>query len=174
MLCHRGTVRDAVRIRNRHSYRRSLDACKKTAYNLICFLPQALRLLGSTSQQAHTDGGCFEVTSAIAVLFLILAVASVAVIALAAAGVLHRNRVVGIRTSVTLSSDDAWRRGHRAGLLPASIGSILSATFALVGLMVAGFSGTEMLAEVMVGCSIAAILVGGVWSTIRAGHATGS
>ncbi len=107
-------------------------------------------------------------TSAVAILLLILAVASVLVIGLAASGDLKRNRIIGIRTAATLSSDDAWRRGHRAGLLPAGIGAGTSAAFAVAGLVTAAAPRTDVLAQVMVACSIVAILAGGAWSTVRA------
>ncbi|KJL34305.1 SdpI family protein [Microbacterium azadirachtae] len=112
-------------------------------------------------------------TTAIAILFLALAALSVITIALAAAGSLGRNRFIGIRTAATLSSDDAWKRAHRAGLLPAGVGAFICALLAVIAIVLVQTHGSEPLAEVTVGCSIAAILVGGVWSTIRASrHAT--
>lgn len=104
----------------------------------------------------------------IAVIFLVLAIASVASIALAANNVIRRNHIIGIRTAATLSSDDAWIRGHRAGLPPAAIGGAASAGFAIAGMIASASAPTPLLSEVLVGCSIAAILVGGVWSTVRA------
>lgn len=107
-------------------------------------------------------------TGTIAVIFLVLAAASAISVALASAGIIKRNRWIGIRTSATLSSDDAWHRGHRAGLIPATIGGATGAVFAIAGLITAGTPGQVDFAAVMLGCSIAATLAGGVWSTIRA------
>ncbi|KJL34389.1 SdpI family protein [Microbacterium azadirachtae] len=107
-------------------------------------------------------------TTAVAILFLILAVLGVITIALAAAGILGRNRIIGIRTAATLSSDQAWKRAHRAGLLPAGAGASVCALFAITAIVLVETQRSEIVAEVMVGCSIAAILAGGVWSTIRA------
>lgn len=104
----------------------------------------------------------------IAVIFLVLSVASVVAIALASAGVIHRNRVIGIRTTSTLSSDEAWLRGHRAGLSPAAIGGTACAAFAVAGLIASVFPSQTVLSGVLVGCSVAAILAGGIWSTVRA------
>src|SRR5665648_1235955 len=45
-----------------------------------------------------------------------------------------RNRAIGIRTKHTLSSDEAWRRGHRAGwpwVLSAGIAAAVTGTAGL-------------------------------------------
>lgn len=111
-------------------------------------------------------------TITIAILFLVLAVTSVITIALAAVGRLGRNRFVGIRTATTLVSDDAWKRAHRAGLMPACVGASVCALFAVVAIVLVRTAGSEPLAKTMTGCSIVAILAGGVWSTIRASRDT--
>lgn len=44
----------------------------------------------------------------------------------AATGQLGRNDLAGIRTRVTMSSDEAWRTGHRAALQPTLISGLIT------------------------------------------------
>lgn len=50
----------------------------------------------------------------------------------AATGQLGRNDLAGVRTRVTMSSDDAWRTGHRAALPPTLISSVISVLWCAV------------------------------------------
>lgn len=65
----------------------------------------------------------------------------------AAAGTLKRNQLAGIRTSVTLSSDAAWRAAHRAakkdsvrGARGVVVGGVLGAASGLLGFLGVPFS----------------------------------
>ena len=108
-------------------------------------------------------------TSALlALLCIAVNVLVVASTALAAGGVLKRNNTLGIRTSATRASDGAWIRGHRAGVLPASVGCAVSSGLAIGALVVRAETASVALA----GSALAAILAGAVWSLIAANRAT--
>jgi hypothetical protein len=69
------------------------------------------------------------------VVLLISAVVSAASAKAAATGQLRRSKLLGIRTSATLSSDAAWQAGHQSalpwiktGVLAATIGGLLLLT----------------------------------------------
>ncbi|MBN9212793.1 MAG: hypothetical protein BGO45_09780 [Microbacterium sp. 71-36] len=67
----------------------------------------------------------------------------------AARGTLPLNFRIGIRTSATLRSEDAWRTGHAAAAIPISVGG--------VGLIVAAaaalFLGEQAIVAAMFGCA---------------------
>lgn len=50
-----------------------------------------------------------------------VAVLTVVFVVLPARGVIGRNAFVGVRTRATMHSAAAWRRGHRAAVLPTSV-----------------------------------------------------
>ncbi|MBO9041376.1 MULTISPECIES: SdpI family protein [Curtobacterium] len=50
----------------------------------------------------------------------------------AATGQLGRNDLADVRTRVTMSSDDAWRTGHRAALPPTLVSSVISVLWCAV------------------------------------------
>lgn len=54
----------------------------------------------------------------------------------AASGTLARNGLAGVRTRVTMSSDDAWRIGHRAALCPTAVAGAISVLCCLVSIAV--------------------------------------
>ncbi|OUE09933.1 hypothetical protein C5E16_06865 [Clavibacter michiganensis] len=100
---------------------------------------------------------------------LLLAVAALLILGttqLAAWGVLKRNGWIGIRTRPLMTSDAAWRAGHRAALpalrgtcLPVAIGGVIGGIAAGAGMNSVASWG-------------ALLLVGGIaWSTFRAGRA---
>lgn len=89
-----------------------------------------------------------EVVAAVAVALLTL---------LAAVGVLPRNRVAGIRVRATTASDAAWRRGHRAALVP----TLPSCAVVVVGGVVCAATGHAD-DVVVVLASAAVLLVGAV------------
>ena len=69
-------------------------------------------------------------------------------------GDLARNGAVGIRTKATMSSDEAWRQGHLAGLPWVKAGTVaaLASGLICVGLAVAGSgAGNVTMAVLMIG-----------------------
>lgn len=64
------------------------------------------------------------------------AVLVLVVVLLAALGVVPRNRVAGIRIPAVLASDESWRAGHRAAILPAAVGVLLTAVTGWLSLSV--------------------------------------
>lgn len=49
------------------------------------------------------------------VVFIVVFITCIPIYNLAKTGRLDRNRAIGIKTRATLASDDAWKRGHKAG-----------------------------------------------------------
>ncbi|WP_065963146.1 SdpI family protein [Curtobacterium sp. UCD-KPL2560] len=82
----------------------------------------------------------------------------------AANGSLPRNRLAGVRTSITLSSDEAWRLGHRAALRPTIISAIATVTWAAISISV------EPLRTPAAVLVAAGLLVGGALLSIPAAH----
>ncbi|PZF58150.1 hypothetical protein DEJ23_04405 [Curtobacterium sp. MCSS17_008] len=82
----------------------------------------------------------------------------------AANGSLPRNGFAGVRTSVTLSSDAAWRIGHRAALRPTIVSAIATVAWCAVSLGVAPLR-TPVAVLVAAG-----LLVGGALLSIPAAH----
>ncbi|WP_162819094.1 SdpI family protein [Leifsonia aquatica] len=64
-------------------------------------------------------------------LLLVLVIACV----LAGNGTLKRNHLFGVRIPSVLRDDDAWRAGHAAGMLPATIAFVTAMVGELVGLV---------------------------------------
>lgn len=74
--------------------------------------------------------------SLIAVAAVVVAVVS----ALAAAGLLRRNSVAGIRIPSLYASDAAWRIGHRAAVLPTVAAAIVCIVLTIVVLVDPNFA----------------------------------
>ena len=82
----------------------------------------------------------------------------------AANGTLPRNDLAGVRTRVTMSSDEAWRIGHRAALRPTLIGGILTVLWSLASI---GLAPLRNPVSVLVA---AAVLLGGTLLSIPVAH----
>jgi hypothetical protein len=82
----------------------------------------------------------------------------------AASGSLPRNRLAGVRTSITLSSEAAWRIGHRAALRPTIISGIATVSWCAVSI---GVAPLRPLVAVLVA---AGLLVGGALLSIPVAH----
>jgi hypothetical protein len=82
----------------------------------------------------------------------------------AARGSLPRNGLAGVRTTITLSSDEAWRIGHRAALRPTIISGIATVTWCAVSV---GLAPLRTPVAVLVA---AGLLVGGALLSIAAAH----
>lgn len=82
----------------------------------------------------------------------------------AATGQLGRNDLAGVRTRVTMSSDDAWRTGHRAALPPTLISGVITVLWCAVCIIVPAL---RTPAPVIVA---AIILAGGAVLSIPAAH----
>ncbi|PZE80680.1 hypothetical protein DEI91_13980 [Curtobacterium sp. MCBD17_032] len=82
----------------------------------------------------------------------------------AATGSLPRNSIAGVRTSVTLSSDEAWQVGHRAALRPTIISGIATATWCTVSIAAAPLD-TPVAVLVAAG-----LLVAGALLSVPAAH----
>ena len=87
-----------------------------------------------------------------------------------------RNRAIGIRTKHTLSSDEAWRRGHRAGwpwVLSAGIAAAVTGTAGLsISLATRGVSEAVIGILALVGFGAVLLLV--VLSGVVANRAAAS
>lgn len=100
------------------------------------------------------------------VLELLAAVVTTALAVLTATGTVGRNRFVGVRMPTTMRSDDAWRRAHRAALVPTVIaGAVTSATCVV---SVAAGRADDPLAVIL--CAVP-LLVGALWSVVAANRA---
>ena len=85
------------------------------------------------------------------------------------AGGLARNRIAGIRTSATLSSDEAWAAGHRAGGPLMAAGGwayVVTGVVLLVTVRQPGW-----LALVVLGLGNVALITSCVMSVVRANRA---
>ncbi|MFE6734815.1 SdpI family protein [Microbacterium sp. NPDC057650] len=89
---------------------------------------------------------------------VVVAVVVILSVVLPARRILRRNGWLGIRTTATLASDEAWARGHRAAVLPAS----LTGGIAIVGGVVAMSLGHGRDIAVVVGIAVV-LVAGGVW-----------
>ena len=98
------------------------------------------------------------ILASVAVLVLVMTI-------LCANGVLPRNRVAGIRISATMASDEGWRLGHRAAILPTGVGALLSVVSAVALLVQPSLPsfGPLVLTITVLGPLI--------WGAIRANHA---
>ncbi len=79
----------------------------------------------------------------------------------AAIGSLPRNSLAGVRTSVTMSSEAAWRIGHRAALRPTIISGLLVTAWCAISI---GVPALRTPAAVLVA---AGLLVGGALLSVR-------
>jgi uncharacterized membrane protein len=84
-------------------------------------------------------------------------------------GKLPRNHIAGIRTSYTLSSDEAWEKTHRAaapflifGGVAVAMAGLAFAPFAFAGSIATGVAVAVILvcAALLVGAAFAALFVG--------------
>lgn len=84
---------------------------------------------------------------------------------------LPMNAWVGIRTTSTLRSDAAWRRGHAAAALPLAVGGA-GLLVAAGGAVLAG--GESAIVAALIGCAwvVACLVVGSAVAT-RAANAAG-
>jgi uncharacterized membrane protein len=82
----------------------------------------------------------------------------------AANGSLPRNDLAGVRTRVTMSSDEAWRTGHRAALCPTVVAGILTVLWSLASI---GFAPLRNPVSVLVAT---AVLLGGALLSIPVAH----
>lgn len=82
----------------------------------------------------------------------------------AANGSLARNDLAGVRTRITLSSDAAWRAGHRAALRPTIISGTITAAWRLASI---GLAPLRNPVSVLVA---AGMLVGGALLSIPVAH----
>lgn len=84
---------------------------------------------------------------------------------------LPMNAWVGIRTTSTLRSDAAWRRGHAVAAVPLAVGGV-GLLIAAAGALLAG--GGSAIVAALIGCAwvVAWLVVGSAVAT-RAADATG-
>ncbi|WJY01581.1 SdpI family protein [Curtobacterium sp. 458] len=81
-----------------------------------------------------------------------------------ATGTLARNDLAGVRTRLTMSSDAAWRIGHRAALRPTVIAGATSVLWCLVSIAI------PVLRHPISVLLAAAVLLVGVLLSIPAAH----
>ncbi|GAB3808954.1 hypothetical protein GCM10028798_35920 [Humibacter antri] len=95
-----------------------------------------------------------------AVILTIVAIGLTVMIILCAVGVIPRNSIAGLRLPAMFASDEAWMRGHRAGIAPAVIASIVCIVVTVIGLAVPAFTGGTIIVIValLAGLVIAAVL----------------
>ena len=61
-------------------------------------------------------------------------------------GRITRNNAIGLRTRATLSSDEAWERGHKAGarwIAASAVGAATATVLGVVALLATGFEPNE-------------------------------
>ncbi|MBT2486180.1 MULTISPECIES: SdpI family protein [unclassified Microbacterium] len=101
-------------------------------------------------------------------LLLVIAVT----VQLAAQGLLHRNRVAGIRTIATMKSDAAWVAAHRSASLTVWLGFVASVVTAIVTFAAEGLN--SIIGGVAVAVVFFATSVGALVVANRAGAAVAS
>lgn len=99
----------------------------------------------------------------ISVVFPVLLLLAAVLIQLAANGVLHRNRMAGIRVRATLSTDAAWVAGHKAAAAAVWLGFAVSAAAGLCAVLLDGW-----LANVFGGVVIVVLIATIAISTVQA------
>lgn len=92
-----------------------------------------------------------------AVLVLVIAI-------LCANGVLPRNRGVGLRIPALMASDESWRAGHRAAILPSAVGALASVIATIVVLVQPSLQSIGPLVLTIT------LVVPLIWATFRANH----
>ena len=97
-----------------------------------------------------------------AVALIVGGIAIVGAGAMARAGMLSRQSWVGIRTTTTMASDDAWYAAHAAGATWVMIGGVLMAAGGLVTLFTESEDTAGIVALVTVAIALVPIAVGGV------------
>ncbi|WP_182710340.1 SdpI family protein [Curtobacterium flaccumfaciens] len=100
------------------------------------------------------------------VIELVAAVATILFAVLPAKGLIRRNAFIGVRTRATMRDDDAWRRGPRAAVLPATVAG---ATTIVAGVVSVALGRLNDPAAVLV-CA-APLVVGALWSIVAATRA---
>ncbi|WP_029146513.1 SdpI family protein [Microbacterium luticocti] len=98
-----------------------------------------------------------------ALVLTLLAIATVVLFALCATGRVHRNPIAGIRIPALFASDEAWRVGHRAALIPMVVTTVICAVLTIVAAAVPSFAagGTWAAVIVLLGGLLAAAMVAG-------------
>ena len=99
------------------------------------------------------------IVSVVAFLFLATVFGGVAV--MLRSGRIGRNNAIGIRTAATLSSDEAWTVGHKAGGRWVTASAVASGVATLVGVVVLAVMGLEPSEAVT-----AVVILGGFGVTI--------
>lgn len=94
------------------------------------------------------------------------AVISAIVTVLPACGVVSRNPFLGIRTHAMLRDETAWRRGHRAAIVPTSIAAAITITLGVVFVAIGRMNDTGPVLLYAV-----PIVVGAVWGAVVAARA---
>lgn len=111
------------------------------------------------------------VTSGINVLTIILplGILLVAIVSqLGSTGRLGRNSLLGIRSPSTMTSDEAWRAGHRAATIPAWSGFTAMGIIALISWVLVDSPAATGICTMIIG---ALFIVTGTWSIIAASRA---
>jgi ABC-type branched-subunit amino acid transport system permease subunit len=72
----------------------------------------------------------------VTVLLVVACVAMPVVMALCANGRIRLNHAVGIRIPPVTDSEDSWRRGHRAAVVPSTVFAVVSAAVLVLVLVV--------------------------------------
>ncbi|MGH1488443.1 MAG: SdpI family protein [Acidimicrobiales bacterium] len=87
-------------------------------------------------QETISWAGALGLTAAIGLIMVAAGIAVIVVSKRAADGRLKKNRLAGIRTKATLSSDEAWDAAHRAGLGPSIVGGWISIATGIVPVLI--------------------------------------
>ncbi|WP_420365470.1 SdpI family protein [Curtobacterium sp. L3-7] len=82
----------------------------------------------------------------------------------AAVGSLGRNGFAGVRTGITMSSDRAWRTGHRAALRPTLISGMITVAWCVLSILITPLRTPSSVIVASV------LLVGGALLSIPAAH----
>lgn len=96
---------------------------------------------------------------------IVLCVVSIAVavgITLCAAGVIRRNPWIGIRIPSLFASDEAWKAGHRAAVLPVVCSAVVNVVLAVLALTVLPPAPGSVLLWVVLVVLIAGTVIGAV------------
>lgn len=97
---------------------------------------------------------------------MVAAVLTVVFVVLPARGVIGRNSFVGVQTRATIRDAAAWRRGHQAAVLPASVAAGCVIALGIATIVVRRAS--DVSAVIL--CA-AVLLAGGSWSVAAAHRA---
>ncbi|KHK96038.1 hypothetical protein LK09_16950 [Microbacterium mangrovi] len=88
------------------------------------------------------------------------------VVVLCAVGRIQRNPLVGIRVATFFASEEAWKVGHRAAIIPLVVAAVLS--FGVVAL-VSSFAEVGDIAGTLINCGL--LLASVIWGAVRGSHA---